>query len=172
MNRHWPPNLALWAARDLLRHPAEAVLTGLCLAMLTALLATALLLGQGIAATAQRLLEGSPSLVVRRLDAGGWKPLPAGAALAAARRVPGIIGARSRIWGTAAAAGGIVTVLAIDTPVSDAAAVCPAPGTGEALVGPGVQPFVDGETLRLCGGRDPVPAGDRPPRCGRRSGGP
>jgi len=28
--------MALWAARDLLRHPAEAMLTGLCLALLTA----------------------------------------------------------------------------------------------------------------------------------------
>ncbi|MEE4608016.1 MAG: FtsX-like permease family protein [Desulfobacteraceae bacterium] len=148
MKRRWPPDLALWAARDLLRHPAEAMFTGLCLAALTAVLAIALLLQQGLTATARRWLAQSPALVVRRLDAFGWKPMPA-AALAAARQVPGIIDGRARIWGTAAAGKGPLMVVALDPAVSGASADCSPPGPGVARVGSGLAQMIEEGRLTL-----------------------
>jgi hypothetical protein len=143
------PGLALWAARDLLRHPAEAVLTGLCLAALTAVLALALLLQQGLSATARLWLAQSPALVVRRVDAFGWKPLPAAAGLAAAQQVPGVTDCRARVWGTAVAGGRTVTVVAFDPSVGQMAAACPAPQPGCARVGPGLTTALEDGSLTL-----------------------
>lgn len=149
MNHSFPSPLARWAARDLLRHPGEALLTGLCLTALTVVLAVALLLGNALAVTAERLLEASPALVVRRLDAGGWKPIPVAEAVTAAGRVPGIIGARPRIWGTAAIDGGVVTAVAVDAPMPQQTMACPVPAVGEAWLGPGVLPAVGDRPLSL-----------------------
>lgn len=149
MRRPCLPDMALWAARDLLRHPAEAMLTGLCLALLTAVLAMTLLLQQGLTATARLWLAQSPALVVRRLDALGWKPLPAAAGLAAAKQVPGVIDGRARIWGTAAASGGTVMVVAFDPPAVPAGADCAEPAPGCARVGPGVTEALENGRLTL-----------------------
>lgn len=148
MKRRWPPDLALWAARDLLRHPTEAMLTGLGLASLTAVLAMALLLQQSVTATARWWLAQSPALVVRRLDAFGWQPMPA-AALAIARQVPGVIDGRARIWATAVAGDGPVMVVALEPAASPGLEDCSPPAPGFARPGPGLTGRIEGGRLTL-----------------------
>ena len=85
--------MLLWAGRDLLRRPGSSVLFAACLAVLAAVTAVPMLLTQAVNDTARELLADSPSLIVRRVDAGGWRSLPAGEAMERARKVPGVIGA-------------------------------------------------------------------------------
>jgi len=104
--------MALWAGRDVLRRPGVAALFALCLAALTIVTAVPLLLTQAVDDTARALLADSPSLVVRRVDAGGWRPLPAAEAVERASGVIGVTAARPRIWGVVAGPSGPVTVMA------------------------------------------------------------
>ena len=127
----------LWAARDVLRRPGDALMTGLCLGATTALLATAFLLSQAVSDTACRILSGSPAMVVRRVDAGGWKPIPAEAAAARIRTIAGVVSVRPRLWGAVAADRGPVTVVGAAA-ATDGTAAIRAPAAGEAVVGPGV----------------------------------
>ncbi len=105
--------MVLWAGRDVLRRPGVAVLFGVCLAALTVVTAVPLLLTQAVDDTARELLADSPSLVVRRVDAGGWRPIPAAEASERAAQVIGVTAARPRIWGVVAGPGGPVTLLAV-----------------------------------------------------------
>jgi hypothetical protein len=110
--------MVLWAGRDLLRRPGSAVLFGACLAVLAAVTAVPLLLIQAVDDTAQVLLADSPSLILRRVDAGGWRALPAGEAIERARRVPGVTRARSRIWGVVRGPDGPVTLIGLPGPLA------------------------------------------------------
>jgi hypothetical protein len=147
--------LLWWAARDLLRRPGRAVLLGGCLCTLSLVAAVPLLLTQALTDTARELLAAGPSLVVRRVNAGGWAPLPAAEAQARARAVVGVTRARARVWGAVAGPGGPVTVVGVgdretkgdaaapDHPRPDQGAeltslIARSPGRGEALVGPGL----------------------------------
>ncbi|MBW2455308.1 MAG: ABC transporter permease [Deltaproteobacteria bacterium] len=105
--------MVLWAGRDVLRRPGVAVLFAVCLAALTVVTAVPLLLTQAVDDTVRTLLADSPSLVVRRVDAGGWRPLPAAEASERAAQVIGVTAARPRIWGVVAGPSGPVTVLAV-----------------------------------------------------------
>jgi hypothetical protein len=105
---------ALWAAREIIRRPAEALLLVTALLLVVLATATPLLLTQAVTATADGILERSPAVVVRRLNAGGWAPIPVREAVSAALGVPGVIAAHPRIWGTAAGPGGTVTVVGLD----------------------------------------------------------
>jgi hypothetical protein len=135
-------SLAAWAARDLRRHPAEALLSGLALFALVALTATLLLLVQAWSSTVERVLAGGPALVVRQVSAGGWQPLPVDVAMAAARGVVGVTAVAPRIWGVVSGPGGVaLTVVGVDAKraVRLAALGLEPPVPGEAVVGPGVE---------------------------------
>ncbi|HSM74938.1 MAG TPA: FtsX-like permease family protein, partial [Desulfobacterales bacterium] len=147
-----PNPLLLWAARDVIRRPAPALLMAAALALLLIVGGTVLLLGQGLSQTARRLLAHGPDLVVRRLNAGGWAPLPAAEALAAARGVPGVTRAQARVWGVAAGPAGPLMVIAWGSatlpPGGDGGALA-VPRPGEALLGPGVDAGPDPRRLPL-----------------------
>jgi FtsX-like permease family len=128
--------LALFALRDRMRHPAESVLLLLALSAATALLATPLLLLRAVEGSARRALDAGPALVVRRLDAGGFAPMPA-TSLAAAARIRGVTSARARVWGIATGPRGPVTVVGVDESLASVlhARALPVPTSGTALAG-------------------------------------
>jgi FtsX-like permease family len=94
-----PGPMLVWAARDMLRHPVYGMMLFAGLTTTIALVAVLLLLSEGLTQTCRRLLAGSPAVVVRRVDAGGWAPLPMEEALHSAGRVAGVLRPRTRIWG-------------------------------------------------------------------------
>ncbi len=151
--------LARWALRDVLRRPGEALLLAAALGALAALLGMTLLASQAVTHTADRLVAAGPSLVVRRLDAGGWAPLPEAEGVAAARSVRGVSAAVGRLWGIIPGPQGAVTVIGCDAAAAQALGV-PAPGLGDVIVGPAVvdQPVLGTELdLRRLDGRPTTP---------------
>ncbi len=152
-------SLFYWAARESTRHPGEGLLMAAALFTLVALVSAVLLLNQAWTRTTTALLEAGPSLVVRRVNQGGWIPLDGAAAAAAANRVIGVIDAVPRVWGVVSGPEGAVTVVRVD---EDQAAELTregltAPLPGEAVVGPGVaasadgDPIVPGDSISLTG---------------------
>lgn len=129
--------MLLWAARDVLRRPGESALLGLALLAVIVVVAVPLLLTQATGATATRILAAAPDLVLRRVNAVGWEPLPAEETRAIAASVPGITGVTARIWGVVRGPSGPVTVVAA-TSDSRKNSVVPTPPAGGAVVGPGV----------------------------------
>ncbi len=134
--------ILLWASREVLRRPGDALLTGVCLAVTTALLATVLLLSHAVSDTAGRILSAAPSLIIRRIDAGGWAPMPAEEGILRIRAVPGVLSVAPRIWGGARAEQGTVTVVGAKTGASfvgsEGRTIQP-PAPGQAVVGPGIE---------------------------------
>lgn len=130
--------LWLWAARDLLRRPAEALLAGGALAAFVWIIGAALLLTRAVEGTAQRMVKAGPSLVMRRLDASGFSPVPL-SVTASVAQVPGALNVRSRVWGPARAGSEPVEVFAVDAQVAQALkqAELPIPDDDTAVVGPG-----------------------------------
>lgn len=128
--------MALFALRDRMRHPAETVLLLLALSAATTLLATPLLLLRAVEGSARRALDAGPALVVRRLDAGGFAPMPI-TSLAAAARISGVTSARTRVWGVATGPRGPVTVVGVDDSLAKVlqARSLPLPAPGTALTG-------------------------------------
>lgn len=149
--------LWIWAARDIIRRPFETALLGTALMLLVALTATALLLTEALSNTAAELLEAGPSLVVRRVNAGGWSPMPVEEGLRIARSIPGITQARVRIWGAAAGPAGTVTVVGVNDETAEnilsekSEKRAGAPGVGEAVIGPGVSGMADAGVIGLTG---------------------
>ena len=138
--RHNRFALVLWAGRELLTHPGATLLMALSMGVLTAMMATGLLLSQALTATTNRLLSQGPDLVVRRVTPDGGQPVSV-QATATAMAVPGIIEARPRIWGTVRAPQGVVTVVAADQKALrrlPGPGSIQAPGPGEALIGSGI----------------------------------
>ena len=129
------PALWVWAARDVLRRPGEALLVGVAVAALVALLATGLLLTQGLENSAEDALDGAPSLVIRRLGPEGWAPMPT-TALERVRNVRGVTRASARVWGVVRWQDMTVTVVADSSDSSDPPAPPAPPPPGEAVVGP------------------------------------
>lgn len=153
--RHQFPML-VWAAREIQRRPGRTALLFCALASLVFMVATALLFSRALETTWSRLVEKTPDLVVRRIDAGGWAPIPVDQAVAGARAIPGILDPTPRLWGVAAVADGPVTV--ITSPASLPAgrlAATPQPASGQAVVGLKVMTAVDNGRLTLAG-RNPV----------------
>ena len=132
----------VWSVRDVLRCPWDALLTGTALALVVGMMATAVMLTQSMANTAARLMAEGPSLVVRRLNAGGWAPIPAAESVAAALSVPGVIGAETRTWGVVRGPETLLTVVTASPSVSGGIALpqTPLPGPGQAVIGEGVLP--------------------------------
>ncbi len=142
-----------WAGHDLWqRHRGRSLLLLICLASAVWLAASALLLSQALGDTYARLLKHAPALVVRRVNAGGWAPLPADAATAYAIQVPGVQNPRTRIWGVAAGPDGPLTVVGNRPPASMRETLSP-PLPGQAVIGPDV--FISSADRRLTLGARP-----------------
>ncbi|MCJ8502236.1 hypothetical protein [Desulfatitalea alkaliphila] len=131
----WSP-LAVWAAREVQREAGRSCLLFAFLFLLVAIIATPMLFSHALAVTWTRWMEQTPHLVVRRIDAGGWAPLPAEAAVHYARKVPGALDPTPRLWGVATGPAGPVTVVTApaDLPAEGLPGQRP-PAPGEAVVG-------------------------------------
>jgi len=131
--------LLVWAARDILRSPGRGLLVSACLASVSFLIAVALLFSQAMETTWNQLMARAPDLIVRRIDAGGWAPMPAEAAVAAATSVPGALAPTPRLWGVATGPRGPVTVVASPgvVPETTLQGLTP-PVSGQAVAGRGV----------------------------------
>ncbi len=139
MQRYRYPPLLLWAGRQVQRRSGRSLLQFTCLTSLVFLSATALLFSRAMDETWTDLMQTAPELIVRRIDAGGWAPLPAAAAMAAARTVPGVIDATPRLWGVVSGPEGPLTVVAsLQGLAADPPGGIAPPGSRQAVVGQGV----------------------------------
>ncbi len=130
--------MLIWAARENLRQPGRHVLTAGCLAGLTLVLATVLLIAAALERTTIQLLNQGPDLVVRRLDPAGWQPLPVAEATAAIGGLPGVNQVRPRVWGLVRSGDMSVTVVGADPTAMHRIAApngLALPARGHALVG-------------------------------------
>ncbi|MCK8603594.1 hypothetical protein [Desulfoferrobacter suflitae] len=146
--------LWIWAARDLMRHPYEALLLVLSLTSLIAIMGAALLLVEAVSHEATDLLKAGPSLVVRRISGGGWVPLPKRESLQLAKSVPGVVHARTRLWGTVLGPEGPVTLFGVDQLEGDlllAHQLSRRPAAGEAVIGHGVLSQLNQTVITLTG---------------------
>jgi hypothetical protein len=144
--------LALWALVDLRREALSGIILFCALAALTAMLSVILLLTQALILTADRLMAQTPAVVVRRIDAGGWAPLPIGEALTGAQGIVGALNPRVRIWGVVGSAEGPVNIVALAENFQ-LPAPWSAPQPGQALIGPGVGALLPGTDVLLSGMR-------------------
>jgi hypothetical protein len=145
-----PGALATWAMRDLMRRPGDALLTGLAILALVAMVSTSLLLVEGATRTAEALIERGPDLVIRRLDAGGWAPMPVAEGMVAAGPVRGVQRLRPRVWGVLAGPYGAITLVGCDDAMREdlgALHVDP-PAVHQAIVGDRMSDLL-GESLTL-----------------------
>ncbi len=148
--------MAIWAAREVLRHPCRSTLLFACLASLVFVAATALLFSQALDATWARLVNQAPDLVVRRIDAGGWAPIPARTAVALSSKIPGALDPTPRLWGVVTGPQGPVTVVATDGIIPENVRQgLKVPANGQAVVGRGIARRLSGSRLNL-GSRSPV----------------
>ena len=150
--RRYPP-MAIWAARDIQRHYGRSTLLFACLASLVFLTATALLFSQALDATWAHIMDQAPDLVIRRIDAGGWAPIPAEAAVALAKKIPGALNPTPRLWGVVPGPEGPITVVASNGVIPENGLI--APSAGQAVVGQGVARLVSGSHLKL-GSHNPI----------------
>lgn len=129
-----------WAAAQWRRHPVQAGLLFAEIALLTAVIAVGLLLSHCLTAAAARLIDQAPAVVVRRVGAGGWMPLPVDQALESVRAIPGVIDPRPRIWGALMSDEGPVTVVGVSRAFPEKwPGGQPPPTPGAALVGSGIR---------------------------------
>lgn len=144
--------MLLFALREQLRRPGETALLFVALTAVVTVLSVPLLFFHALSVTSERVLASSPSLVIRRIDGGGFALMPSQEALDAVNSVRGVIKARSRIWGVVASMDAAVTVLGVDEGscevLSDHGVTCPE--DGEAVVGKALA-LRSGETLQLSG---------------------
>ena len=86
----------------------------ICTALLTLVVTVPLVLTQGLADSARTLLAAGPSLVVRRVDTGGWAPMPSAEGVERASAVVGVTEVIPRVWGVALVEDTAVTVIGIE----------------------------------------------------------
>jgi hypothetical protein len=131
--------LIVWAARDLLRRPGQAFLLFAALASVVMLMALVLLLEQALSTAARHLAAQAPAVVVRRVNAGGWAPMPAAESLTAIEQVAGVLRPRVRLWGAVRGPQGSVTVVGWNGAIGgEGLPDGLAPEPGRAWIGPGV----------------------------------
>ncbi len=95
-------------------------------------------------------MEQAPDLIIRRIDAGGWAPMPAAEALSRVNTVPGALEPTPRIWGVVPGPAGPVTVIAAPGNIpADLPSGMTAPESGQAIVGEGVARHLDTQPLTL-----------------------
>lgn len=146
-----PSPLMVWAARELLRRPLVGLLLFAGLSATVALVGGLLLYHQSVARTCMRLLNEAPSVVVRRVDAGGWAPMPIAEGQDRASQVPGVLRPRSRVWGVVLSEDGSgLTVVGRTSPDHWPGAV-PSPQPGQAVLGPGLGKAGDPDHIILRG---------------------
>ncbi len=144
------PTMAIWAAREVQRHAGRSTLLFACLASLVFLITTALLFSQALDATWARMVDQAPDLVVRRIDGGGWAPIPADEAVAFAKRIPAVLDPTPRLWGVVPGPEGPVTVVASIAVVPEGVLNGMKPPTaGQAVVGQGVARTLSDSHLNL-----------------------
>ena len=159
--------LILWAAREVLRRPGRNLLLLASLGSLTFLVATALLFTRGLDHTWSRLMDQAPDLVVRRINAGGWAPMPVEAALASAAAVPGALAPQPRWWGVVPGPSGPVTVTAsMAAPAEQIPSGWIPPSRGQAIVGTGLAASLPNDQLVLDGWMKLTVSGTLPPDSG------
>jgi hypothetical protein len=142
--------MLFWAAREVLRMPGRSVLLFICLSSLVFLMSTPLLFGRALDETWMRLVKGAPDLVIRRIDAGGWAPLPSDESVSLAGTVPGALDPVARLWGVATGPDGPLTVVASAGVLSeDATNGIKPPSAGQAIVGQLIKRSVSGTQLKL-----------------------
>lgn len=152
---HMQRNMALWALRDLMRRPGEALVTAGVIVLLTVTIATPLVIDRVLSRTADAVLSAAPAVVVRRIDPTGWRPMPL-SAVETASQIPGATTVRPRIWGRVPTTTGTATVVAWSpqTPFSPPWPMA-APPPGTLVAGPGI-PTADSVTVYRTDGR-PLP---------------
>lgn len=126
------------ACRRVALHPLRFGLCGLALLLVSAVAGCVLLFGNALAHTADRVLDAGPSLVVSRVDAGGWAPI-AVADADKLRVIPGIARVVPRVWGVLS---GPPSVTVIGDPELAA-------GSNKILLGEGVPQAFLGVPFRL-----------------------
>ena len=132
----------LWAVRDALARPFESLLTAAALGLTIMIVGTSLLVPHAVSATVNAIMKDAPSIIVRKINAVGWQPLPADPAVAAASRVPGVVRAKPRVWGVVNGPEGPLTVVGIRPQDGEALpGIGPeqTPLAGMAVLGPGVR---------------------------------
>jgi hypothetical protein len=145
--------LLAWAIRDLVRRPLESGLLVTALLLTVSVTAAPLLFTQALSTTTGLMFRDAPSLVVRKLNALGWTPIPSDQSVQLAKSVPGVISARPRVWGRVAGPEGPLTVIGVDRygpPLPQSTAL---PGREEAVVGTDVKGDRAAPFLTLTGQR-------------------
>ena len=145
--------LFAWAIRDLMRRPLESGLLVTALLLTVSVTAAPLLFTQALSITTNLMLKDAPSLIVRKLNALGWTPIPSDQSVILAKSVPGVIAARPRVWGRVAGPEGPLTVIGVDRygpPLPQSTAL---PGRGEAVAGTDVKKERAAPFLTLTGQR-------------------
>jgi hypothetical protein len=132
--------LTAFAARRILLRPMRWLLLGLALAAVTFLTSTTVMLLFAVEATASRVIEAGPALVVSRVNTGGWAAIDERLALRI-EQIPGVHAATPRVWGV------------LPGPPSLTIMADPELATGSALarVGTAVTPAAPGELVVLRG---------------------
>ncbi|MDQ1270314.1 MAG: hypothetical protein QG618_1624, partial [Thermodesulfobacteriota bacterium] len=146
--------MQIWAFRDLLRRPFESLLLGITLTLTVAILGTLLLFPRALHDTLNTLLKATPAIVLRRLDATGFCPLPVQASVLAAENVVGVVSVRPRIWGVVNGPDGPLTIVGIlenKIPKALAGKLTRLPEPGQVIIGFGVSTGPSTETLKLKG---------------------
>ena len=146
--------LHIWAFRNVLRRPLESLLMASALTLTIASVGTLLLFPRAVYDTLDQLLNATPAIIVRQVDATGWRPLPIQAAVQAARNVVGVVSARPRVWAVVNGPQGPLTIFGVQKealPDVYAPYLARVPDRGQAIVGPGVVSSQIGGDLALEG---------------------
>jgi hypothetical protein len=146
--------LQIWAFRDILRRPIESLLLSAAMTSTISIVGKLLLFPRAVYDTVDRLLKAAPAIVVRRIDAGGWQPLPTREAVRAAKTVPGVISVTPRIWGIVNGPDGPLTIIGVAPGIIPPAykdLLPRLPNPGQAIVGPGVAAGESADILQLEG---------------------
>ncbi|WP_319574219.1 hypothetical protein [uncultured Desulfobacter sp.] len=146
--------MQIWAFRDLLRRPFESLLLGVTLTLTVAILGTLLLFPRALHDTLNTLLKATPAIILRRLDATGFSPLPVQASVLAAESVIGVVSVRPRIWGVVNGPNGPLTIVGIlenKIPKALAGGLTRLPEPGRVIIGFGVSTGPSTDTLNLKG---------------------
>ncbi len=144
--------MQIWAFRDLLRRPFESFLLGITLTLTVAILGTLLLFPRALHDTLNTLLKETPAIVLRRLDATGFSPLPVQASVLAAENVVGVVSVRPRVWGLVYGPNGPLTLMGIfEDKIPKTLGLTRLPAPGEVIIGFGVATGPSANTLQLKG---------------------
>jgi len=146
--------MQIWAFRDLLRRPFESLLFGITLTVTVAILGTLLLFPRAVHDTLNTLLKSTPSIILRRADATGFRPMPVQASVRVAENVVGVVSVRPRIWGLVNGPQGQLTIMGIlkdKMPKALADQLTRLPDRGEVIIGFGVSTGLSADTLQLEG---------------------